>query len=82
MPVIDDGTLETQYGLTGLSKDQQVQEMQKLVDAYNKKLSLMKDGQSLEEIDNLEEISDNTLNFRDTLIETGVVHLNNNRSSQ
>ena len=56
--------------------------MQKLVDAYNKKLSLMKDGQSLEEIDNLEEISDNTLNFKNTLIETGVVHLHNNRNSR
>ena len=42
----------------------------------------MREGHSLEEIDNLEEIGDNTLNFRDTMIETGVFDLNKNRKSR
>ena len=69
LPVIDDVTLDTQYGLTGLSKEQQMEQMQKLVDAYNEKLSSMrgmKRVQFLEQNDVLEEIDDKAFASKNT----------------
>ena len=48
--------------------------MQRLIDAYNKKLSTMKDGHGLEKIDDLEEVGDNTMSFKNTAKGTGSLH--------
>ena len=51
-----------------------MQQMQRLIDAYNKKLSTMKDGHGLEKLDDLEEVGDNTMSFKNTAKETGSLH--------